>query len=275
MIKSVIALAAMLLAFPVAIPGCAFVPASNGSTSGWTLKWSTDFPTSVRLGQFSGCDNNANSPDRYCSSLPPSVRSQWWAYPYPWPDTATQRDYRVGGYYDPAHTVWISGGEMHMRIFRGTSWIHSAAVVPKAADGVKYGKFIETFSVSHADTGYKAAHLLWPTAGNQDYEVDFPEGNLNGSICAYSHSVYRAKKAAFCPDANWTGWHTTEIQWAPGSVTFSLDGRVIGHSTGDRVPNEDMTWVIQNESALTGPSAAPGSWAQINISSVAVYSYTA
>ena len=46
MIKSVIALAAMLLA----IGGCALEPASLGSTSGWTLKWSTDFPTGVGSG---------------------------------------------------------------------------------------------------------------------------------------------------------------------------------------------------------------------------------
>ena len=216
-----------------------------------------------------------NSPDPSCSNLPPSVRSQWWAYPYPWPDTATGQDYAVGGYYDPAHTIWVSDGQMHIRMFRGTAWIHSAAVVPKAADGVKYGKFIETFSISHAATGYKAAHLLWPTAGNQNYEVDFPEGNLNRGICAYSHSVYQADQATFCPDANWTDWHTSEIQWAPGSLTFYLDGRVIGRSRGNWVPREDMAWIIQNESALDGPSAAPGSWAQINIAYVAVYSYAA
>jgi Glycosyl hydrolases family 16 len=276
-IKWVIALTAVLMPVPGLALGTASYGGSSESTlnsSEWALKWSTDFSTPVKLGRFSGCSDNADSPDRYCSNLPASVRSQWWAYPPTWPDTATQQDYSVGGYYDPAHTVWISGGEMHIRIFRGTSSIHSAAVVPKAADGVEYGKFIETFSVSHADTGYKAAHLLWPTTGNHDYEVDFPEGNLNGSICAHSHSVHQAGQASFCPDANWTGWHTSEIEWAPGSVTFYLDGRVIGRLTGDWVPHEDMTWIIQNESALIGPSAAPGSWAQINIAYVAVYSYT-
>ena len=148
----------------------------------------------------------------------------------------------------------------------------------RCAQGVRQRQVREArrdLSISHADTGYKAAHLLWPTAGNQNYEVDFPEGNLNGGICAYSHSVHQADQATFCPDANWTDWHTSEIQWAPGSLTFYLDGRVIGRSTGDWVPREDMAWVIQNESALDGPSAAPGSWAQINIAYVAVYSYAA
>lgn len=270
MIKPFIALTVVLQALIVLMP----VTASTGATAGYALKWSTDFPTSVELGQFSGCDNNANTPDPYCSNLPSSIRSQWWAYPYPWPDTATQRNYQVGGYYDPAHTIWISGGQMHIRIYRTTSWVHSAAVVPLAADGVKYGKFIETFSVSHADTGYKAAHLLWPAAGNQDYEVDFPENSLDRGICAFAHSVYQADQTAYCPRVNWTGWHTSEIQWAPGSLTFYLDGRQIGRLKGNWVPTEEMTWVLQNESALIGSSAGPGSWAQINISHVAVYSYT-
>jgi hypothetical protein len=265
-IRSFIALAVVLLT----LTGCV----SAGSKTGWTLKWSTDFRTSVRLGQFSGCDTNVNSPDASCSGLPRSVRSEWWAYPYPWPDTATKDNYPVGGYYDPAHTIWISGGQMHIRMFRTTSWIHSAAVVAKAADGVKYGEFIETFSVSHADPGYKAAHLLWPMGDNRDYEVDFPEDSLDSRICAFVHSIYLADQVAYCPGVSWTGWHTSEIQWAPGSLTFYLDGRMIGQTKGSSVPDEDMAWIIQNESALIGPSAAPGSWAQINISYVAVYSYT-
>lgn len=273
MIRSFIALAVVLLA----LAGCAPIAAS---TSGWRLKWSTDFPTSVRLGQFSGCGTNAHGPDPTCSGLPQSVRSQWWAYPYPWPDTATERDYLVGGYYDPAHTIWISGHQMHIRMFRTTSWVHSAAVVPKAADGVKYGEFIETFSVSHADPGYKAAHLLWPVGRNRDYEVDFPENNLDqesildGGICAHDHSVRLANQATFCTGVSWTGWHTSEIQWTPNTLSFYLDGQLIGQVHGYGVPDEDMAWIIQNESALNGPSAAQGSWAQINISYVAVYSYT-
>jgi len=34
-----------------------------------------------------------------------------------------------------------------------------------------------------------------------------------------------------------------------------------------------MSWILQNEGALYGPEAAVNSSAQMNISSVAVYSY--
>jgi hypothetical protein len=268
-VASVAVVALALLGFASASSG-----SGSASASAWKLKWSTDFPTSAKLGQFSGCNNDVESPNAYCSNLPPSLRSQWWAYPYPWPDTATERNYPLGGYYDPANTVWISGGQMHIRLFRTTSWVHSAAVVPKAADGVKYGEFIETFSVSQAAPGYKAAHLLWPTNSNQNHEIDFPENVLGTSVCGYVHSIDQVDQATFCPDMTWTGWHTSEIQWAPGSLTFYLDGKQIGHVTGNWVPDEDMAWIIQNETALTGPPAPPNSSAQINISHVAVYSYT-
>lgn len=262
-----------LVAVAVALAIVGFTVARAANTPSWTLKWSTDFPTSAKLGQFSGCDNNVSSADAYCSGLPASLRSQWWAYPYPWPDTATERHLPVGGYYDPASTVWISGGQMHIRMFRTTSWVHSAALVPKAADGVKYGEFFETFSVSQVAPGYKSAHLLWPTSGSDKYEVDFPENAWTTSICAYAHSTSEATQASFCPSISWTGWHTSEIQWAPGSVTFYLDGKQVGQVTGDWVPTENMAWIIQNESSLTGPAAPENSSAQINISHVAVYSY--
>jgi hypothetical protein len=86
----------------------------------WQLKWQTDFPQAAPLGSFSGCDNYDRTPAAFCSGLPASVRSQWWAYPTGWPDTATEGHMRLGGYYDPAHTVSISDGQMHIRLFRDT-----------------------------------------------------------------------------------------------------------------------------------------------------------
>jgi hypothetical protein len=240
----------------------------------WQLKWQANFSESAKLGSFSGCDNNVDTPEAYCSGLPADLRSQWWAYPYPWPDTATQRHLPLGGYYDPSQTVWISDDQLHIRMFRTDGWIHSAAVLPKAAIGMKYGKYVERFSVS-ADSppGYKSAHLLWPTGNVQNHEVDFPEGNWDSTFCAYVHSAYEPDQDNICPNQSWAGWHTSEIDWTPDSLTFYLDGKKIGSVAGQWVPGEPMEWVIQNESALYGPEAPENSSAQMNIASVAVYSY--
>jgi hypothetical protein len=39
------------------------------------------------------------------------------------------------------------------------------------------------------------------------------------------------------------------------------------------VPDEPMSWIIQNQGALKAPWAAENSAAQLNLSYVAVYSY--
>src|ERR1700722_11503441 len=84
-------------------------PRQQPSASTWALKWQANFSTPAKLGSFSGCDNNDGLPTAYCSGLPTALQSQWWAYPYPWPDTATEENMPLGGYYDPSETVWISG----------------------------------------------------------------------------------------------------------------------------------------------------------------------
>ncbi|GGU98240.1 hypothetical protein GCM10010245_00090 [Streptomyces spectabilis] len=69
---------------------------------------------------------------------------------------------------------------------------------------------------------------------------------------------------AFHTGAAWTGWHTSSVEWTPGKVRYYLDGLLIGASaTG--IPAPPLPWVLQNESALHGPYAAPGSSAQLDI----------
>ncbi len=212
----------------------------------WRRVWWTNFAVAVPLGQFPG-----------------AVESQWGAYPSPWPDTATQRGYAVHGYYDPATTTWISGGYLHLKMWRGTGSIHSAAVYPKIASDVKYGRFIEVVRVSKVTQGYKSAHLLWP-AGNTYNEVDFPENEWTISPSAYVH--YGADSTInFDTNARWSDWHTYEIRWQPDLLAFYIDGKLAGHTTRG-VPDVKMNWIIQNESALDGPSAPANSYAQMDIS---------
>ena len=219
-------------------------------TADWRRVWSTDFAVAVPLGKFPG-----------------AVGSQWGAYPSPWPDTATQRDYAVHGYYDPATTVWISDGYMHIRMWRGTGSIHSAAVYPKAANDVMYGRFIEVARVSKVTQGYKSAHLLWPVNNANNYEVDFPENEWTTSPSVYVHYGTDDSTVSFDTNVRWSDWHTYEIRWQPGLLSFYVDRKLIG-STSRGVPDVNMSWIIQNESALFGPSASVNSSAQMDISYV-------
>ena len=243
----------------------------------WRLKWQTDFSQPAPVGSFSDCDNNARLPTAYCSGLPTSLQSQWWAYPAGWPDTATESDLPLGGYYDPAHTVSISSGQMHIKMFRGTGSIHSAAVVPKASIGLLYGKYVERFRVLNPTSaaGYKSSHLLWPTGNSLNYEVDYPEGAWNAGFCIHVHAASEGSATEnYCPPSGtWATWNTTAVEWWPNNLAFFLNGTEIYHLTGKWVPDERMSWIIQNETALNGETAPENSSAQLDISYVGVYTY--
>ena len=243
----------------------------------WQLKWQTDFAEPAPVGSFSNCNNLDRTPAAYCSGLPASLRSQWWAYPSGWPDSATEVKMPLGGYYDPAATLSISGGQLHIRMFRGNGPIHSAAVVPKASIGLLYGKYVETFRVTdpHSSIGYKGSHLLWPTGNSPKFEVDFPEGEWDSYFCVHVHAASEGTTTKnYCPtNVTWGTWNTTAIEWWPNNLAFYLNGTEIYHLTGKWVPNEPMSWIIQNETALNGEVAPQNSSGQLNISHVAIYAY--
>jgi hypothetical protein len=219
-------------------------------------KWASSFPYKLVQGDW---------PGRY--------GEHWDAYPTSYPDTATQENLPVGGYYDP-QVISASGGYMNLRMYRSPSGgsVHSCAIIPRAASGHLYGRYTAKFRVSKIAAGYKSAHLLWPSDGNQNtetFEVDYPEGEWDTTLNAYVHSG-NLQQLAFDTGASWDNWHETVIAWSPGSLVFSLDGVTVFATIDTRyIPNVPMDWIIQNESALNGESAAPGSSANIQIQTVA------
>jgi beta-glucanase (GH16 family) len=51
-----------------------------------------------------------------------------------------------------------------------------------------------------------------------------------------------------------TQWHTYEIEWLPNSLSFYVDGTLIGHSTTN-VPDTPMHWVLQTNASSEMTSA--------------------
>lgn len=273
---------AAVAAAVTALLGANAAPA-HATAHGFRLVFADGFNQRTPLGSFSGCDHNDGSKAAYCSGLTGTMRAGYWAYPEGWPDTATEWGYRVGGVYDPASTMWVApsawgDGQLHIKMWRGGSGpVHSAALVPMASIGLKYGRVEERFRVSHAAPGYKSAHLLWPDSNSScpNCEVDFPEGDWATGINAYAHhrDAIGGDQDAYDARAQFTVWHTADIEWTPGSVTFLLDGRVVGHST-TAVPDQPMSWIIQNETSLDSAPPAPNSWAQMDISWIKVWDWS-
>jgi hypothetical protein len=237
----------------------------------WRLVYSTHFPVAARLGSFSGCKTSTHT----CTGLPKVPQAHWWAYPGGWPDTATQLHEKVGGYYSPSTTVWIAGGVMNIRLWRGSGSVHSAAMLPKAAMDRTYGKYVETFRVVNPVLGYKSAHMLFAVRTSTDgsaHEIDFPEGGWGSPFMAFVH--YAHHRPWFAARATFDRrWHTTVIKWTPRGLSIYCDSRLIGSIAG-KVSDVPMRWILQNETQLNGTAYPPrNSSSTMQIKYVAYYSW--
>ncbi|MFC3574707.1 glycoside hydrolase family 16 protein [Streptomyces yaanensis] len=235
----------------------------------------------VPLGSFSDCDHNADTPSAYCGALTGSYRADWWAYPRGWYDTADPRNHSngntrlLGGEYRADDTVWVGpadngDGRMHIRMYRPRSGgdIHSAAVVPKRIMNQAYGKISARVRVVKAAPGYKSAWLYYGDA----CEMDFYEQNWVDTVHFFHHPCDGRGQSYADTGKPFTDWHTVSLEWTPGHARYYLDGHLYLHDTR-AVPSRPLSAVLQNESALYGAYAAPGSWAQLDITWVTAYAY--
>jgi beta-glucanase (GH16 family) len=225
-----------MLAFPAG--------AAAASSWPWRLVFDESFSTDAPEGQFLNV-----------------YGSRWWAYPSTWHDTTGH------GTYDP-NRISVANGVMRMRIGGG----HVAAPVPKVGPAPTYGRLYGRYVVRfRADPvrGYKTAWLLWPDSESwpADGEVDWPEGNLDGTMSAFLHhrgATLGSDQEEFKTSARYSDWHTAVTEWTPGRVRFLLDGNVIGEST-TRVPDTPMHWVLQTETSTDGTIPDPAAQSIVQV----------
>jgi hypothetical protein len=232
-------------------------PMPTGDLPGWRLVFADDFTTDVPLGKF-----------------PSAVSSKWSAYQDGWNDTS-----KNGTYY-PSKVVSIHGGLMNLNLHTENGIHMVSAPVPKvpgatgSGGGQLYGRYVIRFRadpVAH----YKTAWLLWPDSETwpRDGEIDFPEGDLDGTISGFMHrqnGTSGGDQDAYDTLVTYTSWHTATIEWTAAACKFILDGTTIGNSTS-RIPSTPMHWVIQTETALSGGAPADGDVGNVQIDWVAVY----
>jgi hypothetical protein len=235
----------------------------------------------VPLGSFSDCDHDADTRRAYCGGLTGSYRADWWAYPRGWYDTADPRNHSdgndrvLGGEYRADDTVWVGpaaggDGRMHIRMYRPASGgdLHVAAVVPRAVMQQAYGKYSARVRVVRAAPGYKSAWLFY----GGGCEMDMYEQSWVDTVHFFHHPCDGRPQGHADTGEPFTEWHTVSLEWTPGRARYYLDGHLY---LSDRrgVASRPLSWVLQNESALYGPYAAPGSWAQMDITWVTAYAY--
>jgi hypothetical protein len=259
---------ATIFAWPDGCPSGECAP--QGDLPSWRQIFVDEFVESVAPGEWSGC---TLSPF-VCSGLPEPYRSRWWSYTDGWPDTSGN------GVYSPSRVLSIENGVLDIHIHSENGTHRVAAPLPlihgaQGPLGQLYGRYAIRFR-TEVLPGYKIAWLLWPDSETwpRDGEIDFPEGNLDGMISAFMH--HQDAKLGNDQDAFSSGlptsggWYTAVIEWTRDFVRFSLDGRILGQSTG-RIPDTSMHWVLQTETNLDGYDPQDAIDGHIQVDWVAVY----
>lgn len=244
---------------PVASPSGEAMP--SGDLPGWHQVFADDFTTDVPIGSF-----------------PQAVSSKWDAYPDGWHDTSGN------GTYYPSRVISVAGGvlsiHLHTETVGGASVHMVSAPEPKipgamgSEGGLLYGRYVIRFKADPVQ-GYKTAWLLWPDSElwPQDGEVDFPEGDLDGTFGAYMHrqnGTSGGDQDAFDSSNTYSSWHTAALEWTAQSINFMVDGASIGTSTA-AIPDTPMHWVLQTETALGGTAPSDGAEGNVQIDWAVVY----
>jgi len=200
---------------------------------------------------------------------------KWRAYPQGWFDTSKK------GAYNP-NIISVNNGVMNMRLHTANGRPQVAAPEPKINGATNtdlsqlYGRYEARFRADAVD-GYKTAWLLWPKSEvwPRDGEIDFPEGDLNGTIHAFMHrqnGTSGGDQDHYGSSATYPTWHTAVIEWKPNFCRFILDGNILGTSTS-RVPNTRMRWVLQTETELNSTYPASSAVANVQVDYVRVWKY--
>ncbi len=169
------------------------------------------------------------------SSLSPA-----WGYPYTGhPDAYTT--------WSPSH-VGVRDGKLVISEYRENGKFVTGGVALSPSQ--TYGNFQIRMRVDKSDDMTYAV-LLWPSKGWPP-EIDIAEDGggrrqSNASTLIYGAPTPRTQiqSKAF---TDFSQWHTVGVEWSPGKVAYTLDGRKYGEVTGWKVPSQPMFLAIQTQS---------------------------
>lgn len=213
-----------------------------GDEAGWTQNLAEDFNTDAATGSFQ--DTYANS---------------WCGY-----------EEGTGGKYFNDALISAHDGMMDIAL-NGTQGAAGSFGPPETCWGATYGKYSIKFKAEGAE-GNGTAMMVWPSSDVWgDGEIDFPEGNLDGTFSAYHHPLNCSDcSSSVSADSGTTfaDWHVATTEWSPEGVNYYVDGELIMSNTEDN-PSTDHRWTIQV--APVEDNAQPG---HLLIDWVSSYSYT-
>jgi beta-glucanase (GH16 family) len=189
-----------------------------------------------------------------------------------------------GGWWDPSHVV-VRDGILHLLTYRdprfGNRWV-SGGVSSAPALKQTYGKYEVRLRMG-SGAGVAVAALLWPVANHWPPEIDFAEDggatNARRQITATLHYGSDNSQIQRSIRRDFSRWHTLGVEWSPGKLVYTLDGRPWALISGPEVPAEPMELDIQTQAGMCGNASSPCPTARtparvdVQIDWVAAYAY--
>jgi beta-glucanase (GH16 family) len=167
-----------------------------------------------------------------------------------------------GGWWAPSHVV-VRRGVLTLATYRdrrfGGRWV-SGGVSSARALQQTYGKY-EVRLRMDPGKGVAVIALLWPSRGGWPPEIDFAE---NGGESASRHHIaatlhYGSDNSQIqrTVSADFSQWHVLGVQWTPGRLAYTLDGRVWAVVRNPIVPAQPMELDLQAQTGTCSDTFAP------------------
>lgn len=173
----------------------------SGGTNlpGWTLVMDEGFDTPCSEGQF-------------LSKYP-----NFAAYANGTADTWAQA--HGGGSQYRTDNISVANSTMYVRVYANSSGSYGAAILPiwpgkSAYQGYTYWRRDIRARCLNPVAWQKIADLFWPDSNVwNDGEIDFPEGNLNGTVGGFNHwPGSPSSQDSYSSSFTFTTWHTYTIE---------------------------------------------------------------
>ena len=158
-----------------------------------------------------------------------------------------------GGWWDPSHAT-VTNGVLNLETYR-----------------------------MDAGRGVLGVMLLWPSINIWPPEIDFAETggttNRRDKISATLHHGADNQQIPRVLHGDFTQWHTAGVEWTPGKLVYTLDGRRWGSVRGQYVPDMPMELDIQAQAGTCGqqytpcPGLSTPAHVNLQVDRVAAYRY--
>ncbi|MBP7971202.1 MAG: glycoside hydrolase family 16 protein [Candidatus Nanopelagicales bacterium] len=182
---------------------------------------------------------------------------QWGAY-------SGQPGGNQWGLWKPAN-VSIGGGQMTLKTTReGSNWVTGGAGNRTVQ---MFGRWEVRMRMPNSPS-VKFVVQLWPE-GTWPPEIDFAEGGgkskVTDGFSAYMHwgtpadqkTGSKLQTVNRLTGIDMNDWHDVGVMWRPGSLQYTIDGRVWATVNGPNVPAENMWLAIQTEGVVPAKASDP------------------